>query len=39
MEYILSQKIELLLFLSRQKDEIVSNSSFNFFRDYDDLIL
>ena len=38
MENILDPKFELLLFLSRQKDEIVSNSSFNFFRDYDDLI-
>ena len=34
----MSPKFELLLFLSRQKDEIVSNCSFNFFQDYADLI-
>ena len=38
MEHILSQKIELLLFLSRKKDEIVSNCSFKLFQDYADLI-
>ena len=34
----MSPKFELLLFLSRQKDEIVSNCSFKLFQDYADLI-
>ena len=34
----MNPKFELLLFLSRQKDEIVSNCSFKLFQDYADLI-
>ena len=38
MEYLLNQKSELLLFLSKQQGEFISKDSLNFFQDYQNLI-
>ena len=38
MEYLLNQKSELLLFLSKQQGEFISKDSLNFFEDYQNLI-